>query len=313
MNSHHLHHALASIQRIHAQFSLLIFTLILATSASSAQTCPPMRRPARMVQIKRIVFVSERDHNYEIYIMGEDGRRQRNLTRNSADDMSPRLSPDATHIVFQTNRDGNNEIYSMKVDGSDLRRLTNNTTEDLAPTWSPDGRRIVFTRQVAPGQAKLFVMNNDGSREAPLTTELAYDSFPSWSPDGRWIAYSSRRGTNTDIFVIRLATCETTRLTDDPAMDTQPRWSPNSLQILFARQTGSDDDVWVMNRDGSRQINVTRDPGASDLDAVWARSGRVMAFVKNPRGRGLNISMRDVFGGRLTQLTHSNHDIQPDW
>lgn len=313
MNSQHLRQTFASKHRGHAQISLAVFSLLLAATAASAQICPPLRRPARMVLTKKIVFVSERDRNYEIYIMNEDGRRQRNLTRDPADDMSPRLSPAATHIVFQTNRDGNNEIYSMKVDGSDLRRLTNNSVEDLAPAWSPDGRRIVFSRDVAAGQAKLYVMNADGSGERPLTSEAAYDSFPSWSPDGRWIAYSSRRGTNTDIFVIRLATCETSRLTNDPAIDTQPRWSPNSLTILFARQTGADDDVWLMNSDGSRQINVTHDPSASDLDAVWARAGRQMAFVKNPRGRGLNISIRDVFGGRLWQITHSDHDVQPDW
>ena len=41
---------------------------------------------------KHIAFVSNRDGNYEIYMMGVDGTNPRNLTRHPADDNSPMWS-----------------------------------------------------------------------------------------------------------------------------------------------------------------------------------------------------------------------------
>ena len=43
---------------------------------------------------KNIVFVSDRDENYEIYVMDVDGKNQRNLTNSPGwDDLWPRWAP----------------------------------------------------------------------------------------------------------------------------------------------------------------------------------------------------------------------------
>jgi TolB protein len=38
---------------------------------------------------RKLVFVSERDGNFEVYVMNADGSGQQNLTRNPAPDRSP--------------------------------------------------------------------------------------------------------------------------------------------------------------------------------------------------------------------------------
>ena len=84
----------------------------------------------------RIAFQSDRDGNYEIYIMNADGSDQTRLTINPDDDaMFPAWSPDGTRIVFVSSRDGNYEIYVMNADGSDEVRLTDNTDDDMFPAW----------------------------------------------------------------------------------------------------------------------------------------------------------------------------------
>lgn len=72
---------------------------------------------------KMVVFNSNRDGNWEIYIMNADGSEQTNLTNNPADDGFPSWSPDGKIIAFQSYRDGNGEIYIMNADGSGLKRL----------------------------------------------------------------------------------------------------------------------------------------------------------------------------------------------
>ena len=97
----------------------------------------------------RIAFVSERDGHfinnffaYEIYVMGNDGGNQRNLTNNPSDDRDPSWSPDGKRIVFFSDRDGHahpkhdwstSEIYVMDADGGNQQQLTNHPRNDGNP------------------------------------------------------------------------------------------------------------------------------------------------------------------------------------
>ena len=85
---------------------------------------------------RHIAFESNRDGNWEIYVMGSDGSNPRRLTNHAAADAYPSWSPDGQHIAFESNRDGNGEIYVMGSDGSNPRRLTNHAAADAYPSWS---------------------------------------------------------------------------------------------------------------------------------------------------------------------------------
>ena len=86
---------------------------------------------------RKIVFVSDRDGNLEVYVMNADGSGQRNLTRHPGHDSDPAWSPDGRKIAFTTKREGNFEIYVMNADGSGQRNLTRNPAPDRFPVWSP--------------------------------------------------------------------------------------------------------------------------------------------------------------------------------
>ena len=96
---------------------------------------------------RRLLFVSTRDGNYEIYTAGADGSGITRRTNHRGQDLRPRFSRDGKRIVFVSNRDGNMEIYVMSADGSTPRRVTNNRERDDFPDWHPDGRRIVFVAE----------------------------------------------------------------------------------------------------------------------------------------------------------------------
>ena len=92
---------------------------------------------------KKVVFNTNRDGNWEIYIMDADGSNQLNLTNNSSsDDLDPSWSPDGTKIAFVSRRDMNMEIYVMNADGSNQAILTYDPFfyEENEPSWSPLAR-----------------------------------------------------------------------------------------------------------------------------------------------------------------------------
>jgi TolB protein len=87
---------------------------------------------------EKIAFSSNRDGNYEIYVMNADGSDVTRLTNvNNANDSSPSWSPDGEKIVFTSDRDSAfTEIYSMNADnGRRVTRLTDNNANDSSPNW----------------------------------------------------------------------------------------------------------------------------------------------------------------------------------
>ena len=69
---------------------------------------------------ERIAFASDRDGNYEIYVMDADGKNQQRLTESRQTDWDPSWSPDGERIAFASDRKGdfeNFEIYVMDADG----------------------------------------------------------------------------------------------------------------------------------------------------------------------------------------------------
>ena len=64
---------------------------------------------------KSIAFTSNRDGNYEIYVMKADGSEARNLTRHASQDNFATWSPDGRKLAFISNRGGGYDVYIIDV------------------------------------------------------------------------------------------------------------------------------------------------------------------------------------------------------
>ena len=185
---------------------------------------------------ERIVFVSARDGNNEIYVMNADGSGQTRLTDNAAVDSRPVFSPDGEKIVF-SRRDPRSldtslqrdDVWVMNSDGTMQDRLTTDPATDTHANFSPDGTKIVFSSERG-GNTDLYVMNADGTEQDRLTTDPKVDEFPAFSPEGDEIVFSSDREGNFEIYVMKAALEGSenypSRLTYDPAIDSKPEWGP---------------------------------------------------------------------------------------
>ena len=156
--------------------------------------------PAISPDGKRLLFVSNRDGDEDIYLMRLAPEGPRNpavkLTKNTRPDpegapymydQAPDWSPDGRQIAFSSDRTGNFEIYRMKAapEGPTNRpiNLTKNPTPfDQDPTWSPDGRKIAFTT-TRDGNSEIYSMRaTDGTNQTNLTNNPALDFLPAWQP-----------------------------------------------------------------------------------------------------------------------------------
>lgn len=72
----------------------------------------------------RIVFVSDRTGDYEIWIMNSDGGNDKQLTESPGLDSFPCWSPDGNKIAFISGRSGELALWIMNADGSGQKQVT---------------------------------------------------------------------------------------------------------------------------------------------------------------------------------------------
>jgi len=124
------------------KYKVVCLVIMLVTFLSFSQTSQA-----------QIAFVSDRDWNYEIYVMDSSGNDLRRLTNHLGKNESPSWSPNDKRIVFVSGRDGGEiaEIYVVDSNGNNLRRLTNHLGKNESPSWSPDGNRLPLYRREMGG------------------------------------------------------------------------------------------------------------------------------------------------------------------
>lgn len=211
----------------------------------------------------KLVFLSTRDGNYEIYTMKLDATDLRRLTFNDAWDFSPKWSPDGNKIVFCSFRAGNGDIFVMDADGNNLQQLTTNLAIDDSPDWSPDGNQIAFSSDRG-GNKEIYIINSDGDNLEQVTY-LGYENYQvDWSPNGQKLAFVTDKfthGMGYDVCTINIDGTDFNRLTAHSGNDEFPEWSPDGTKIAFASSQLDAKEIHLMEADGSNLEVITDNPG----------------------------------------------------
>lgn len=193
------------------------------------------RSPSWSPDGTRLLFESDRDGDFEIYVIGRDGSGLRRLTDSPGGDRSPAWSPDGERFVFGSERDGARGLWIGDLAGGEPRSLIADPSPELVPDWSPDGAWVAFSSE-RDGNLELYrVRIEDGSLER-LTDDPHRDLWPRYSPDGGSLVFFSRRGTSgatDDLYRLDLASGAVTRITTHPGHhDFVPDYAPDGVRVV---------------------------------------------------------------------------------
>lgn len=127
-----------------------------------------------------------------------NGSGLRALTRTSAEETEPVMSPDRTRIAYVraeargfSCKGCPSTIWEMNADGTNQHPLTQPADGqwDSQPSWSPDGTQLVFARSFLDRGPELFVVPAAGGAARGLKVA---GSAPAWGP--AYIAYAAKGG-----------------------------------------------------------------------------------------------------------------------
>lgn len=244
-----------------------------------------------------IVFQSNRDGDFEIYVMNGEGGEVRQLTNNIEVDVRPKWSPDGSKIAFISGRDNhasfgeNMSLYVMDADGENVRRLSSDDIRvtDFYFNWSPDGSKIAFAfdpNYVFDSyslEMEIYIVDLESSEINQVTDTEWPSAGPVWSPDSSQIAFLSFVGEPSgarfpDLFVVDVESETVRRLTEGSASDMNPTWSSTGTEILFISYGGNGANIIVADLDNDTLTSVTDMELGDSFNPQWSPDENQIVF-----------------------------------
>lgn len=184
---------------------------------------------------------------------------------------------------------------------------------EVPPTPIPPATGQIIFASNRDGQTELYMTSPDGTQITRLSTNAALDgsSTPRLSPDGTKIAFSSTINSNTDIYILDIASGAVSRVTDAQEKDSSPSWSPNGQQLAFESFRDGNLEIYIVNADGSNPTRLTNDP-AGDSNPVWSPISNEIIFVSNRFGNS-DLFLLSPSGAVATLTTNPAPDNTPAW
>jgi Tol biopolymer transport system component len=215
---------------------------------------------------RSVVYASDVEGNYDIYLLRVGGLNPINLTEDCLeDDTHPAFSPDGETIAYHSERDGGG-LFLMGATGEFIKRLSDT---GFYPSWSPDGRQIAVATGGSPpgsqrGISRLQVIDVATGAKRDIDVERNA-ILPSWSPNGYRIAFFAE----WDIWTVGPEGGDSVQVTRGEPRDQGPAWSPDGRFLYYSSDRAGSSNIWRV------RINETTGETRGEPEAVTSgASGR---------------------------------------
>ncbi len=268
---------------------------------------------------KSIAFSSDRNGNFDVFIVPSQGGNVKQLTFHSSDDTVLGWTPDSRAVLFASSRgdDFMGKLYTVSIDGG----MERNAGADMGvnASYSPDGKKLainrkgqVYWRKYYRGsmQTDVTVMDIASKKFTDLTDFDGLDSWPMWSTDGFIYFVSDREGNGlTNIWRIPEAGGKADRVTSFKTGDVRfPAISADGKVIVFEHDFG----LWKLDLGSRKTAPVKLDIAAEtqeNLAEIRDFNSQADDYDLAPSGRRIVVSIHgEIFTtptdeGDLRQIT----------
>ncbi len=230
----------------------------------------------------RIVFVSDRSGQPQIYLCAPDGHEVLQVTHHPHGAVSPTLSADASAVAYTSYRTGFPVVQWLDLAQGWERTVTDTPGSSFGAAFSPDGQRLALVMSFL-GSPEIFVTDLTTNTAACISDTTGVPSSPAWHPDGKQVIFSDDRGDGPRLYVAEVpensqSQASLVRWRTGYHFCTDPEFSPDGKQVAFTTRLGGELAIVVKGwPNGSSQI-IQRG-GASHPS--WSPDGRYLCYAQH--------------------------------
>ena len=238
---------------------------------------------------EQIVFESNRDGSWGIYIMDSDGNNQRRLLASEFEDRRPSWHPNGKKIIFESNRSGKNELYVHYINSGKIKKIDIQDVdgEPAFARYSPNGKKIAFTLKKSNQEYNIAIIDRKGTSIKLITNYTFRSFYPNWSADGKTLLFSSRHETNNEddeIYRINIDGSGKERLTNWPKHNFCARWSNDGRKIAYVTSMENNrPEIYIMDANGENQVRITNN-NEGDTLPNWSLDNKKILTTSQRNG-----------------------------
>jgi len=214
---------------------------------------------------KWIAFSSNREGNYDVYVIAATGGKAKQLTFHSADDNVVGWTPDGKNVIFTSSRNVGvfpnvATLFEVAVDGGMEKPI--DTDWGSSGSYSPDGTKLAFTRHPSVWSRKHY----RGTWAADLWVEdVATKKFtkladPDYKGNFLWPMY----GRTGDIYFV----------SDEMPNEKSVKWGSPEIY-------GSVNNIWKISDKGGKPVQVTHHTSGNLYFPSISADGKTIVYEEN--------------------------------
>jgi TolB protein len=257
----------------------------------------------------RLVFYSDRDGDWELYVIDADGEHLEQLTHNDEFDANPSWSPDGAGILFDARRGERRDIYLLGVDGRAIEQITDTPEDDEQPAWSPDGKRIAWYTKIGETY-ELRVRTIASGLEQTILDRIEENGRLSWSADGARLALTMTRDGESGAYLVNADRSELRAVALPFEFAGNPSLSPDGETLAFdAHAKGSAEsgdgkwEIWTVSLATGTIKQLTQN-AVDDWAPRWSPDGTRLAYLGGGRDNtGYEVHVMNADGTNDARIT----------
>jgi dipeptidyl aminopeptidase/acylaminoacyl peptidase len=259
----------------------------------------------------QIVYPSQKDG--KAHLISSEGGVAKQLCLGEGAQGNVAFSPDGKQVAFTAIHEETQVIAVAGTGGNQWPRIISDPNYfAFTPRWFKDGKRLVYFEydsssmpswenrlvlaDLETGQTKILV---DGLGKEAAFTYTAGNYAP--SPDGKYLAYVSEESGWGNIYLMDLATGQSSRLVRENAEHHEPVWSPDGTKLAYLKSQSSTMTVQMVTLDGQKQ---SVDEGQFVcVGLAWSPDGQRLTYAKQNPVTPPNLWMYDLAKNKSSQVT----------